>query len=102
MNNQFYIFVVDFSYVAKNKLHAAAYDYCMSFDKKAFPADKLKRFKELFLKDIEKLNQEHKRSSPIIIDFYGKYEKDPKNIIIHGIQSCNCQLIKGNLVDLAN
>jgi len=98
---EIYTFIVDFEYVPKNKLNEAALQYCKSIDRTAFNSSELELFRNQFTSEIEKLNKTHARSTPIKLDYWDSYKYGDPTISIHGIQSCNVKLIKGNLISLA-
>ena len=91
-------------YVPKNKLQKAISDYIDTLDGVAFPADKLPEVKKKISAKIDALNKEHKRSTPVKIEFNSYRESSWKNTGIgkvtchlHGIQSISFVFIKGIL-----
>ena len=104
MKQPIYLGHVRLHYVPKNKLQKAISDYIDTLDGVAFPADKLPEVKKEISAKIDALNKEHKRSTPVIPDFYSyndsswKSTKEKKiTCHLHGIQSIDFIFIKGIL-----
>ncbi len=58
----------------KNKLEEDVLAYILSFDGKAFPAKDLETWKKRITETIEKLNKEHKRSTPAKPEWQPAYD----------------------------
>lgn len=57
-------------WVAKNKLEAAAKSLAYELDRQLIPADKIPAFKAEIRQRLGKINEEHSRCKPLVLDMW--------------------------------
>ena len=85
-------------YVPKNKLQEAVSNYLDTLDGKAFTHKEFKYIRRKIDYEVEYLNKQHPRATPINISWHKVEEPTGKAIhFIHGIQAIDFCFITGEL-----
>ena len=91
-----YLTVHSHDYAPKNKLQVAVQELIKQNSRKAFDKSGIKKFKKQLVKDIEDLNKQHPRCTPIE-PYFWKHTERAQAEHLYGLSATDFKIYQGEL-----